>query len=53
MTAGLLNRPGNHPAIIDSALSLPAGDDVIIVHSNLVAGSEYGDVEQTFHVRFE
>lgn len=30
-------------------LPLPAGDYVLIVKSNVVAGTEYGYVEQAFH----
>jgi TolB protein len=38
---------------VDITLELPAGDYVLIVKSNVVAGSQYGYVEQAFHVRID
>ncbi len=42
-------EPGS---VVDIELALPAGDFIIVVHSNVVAGSEYGYVEQAFHIRY-
>ena len=49
----ILNATYQPAATVDVELTLPAGNYVVIVRSNVVAGTEYGYVEQSFHVRIE